>query len=265
MYEEWLNKKEISEDIISDSLVSKFKSCLSGDFNTKSLLGIHWCVTQPVESLNNLSEDGHIKKGKFLPPISLEQRMWASSKIIFNQKLFLNKKIKRYSEIKKIEKKESESSGELYFVDVEHNYFQDDLLAINEVQTLVYKKTSLKKLNKEKNLPTLDKKLITITPNNIMLFRFSAISFNSHRIHYDKDYASNIENYEDLVVQGPLIASLVMNLIQSIDLDKDLKEFEFKNNLPAYVNNGLNIYTKDNTVMVLNDADQILMSAKYKV
>ena len=85
--EKWLNKKESSEELITDSLIQKFKACLSADVDLSNLLGLHWCLAQPIESNFNLSEDGHIKKGNFMPPIPLEQRMWASSSIYFYKNL----------------------------------------------------------------------------------------------------------------------------------------------------------------------------------
>ena len=190
--------------------------------------------------------------------------MWASSCINFYNKLTINKSINRSSEIKKIEKKISKKTGELFFLDIEHKYFQGDLLMISEVQTLVYKNPSIKESNITESSVNPEKEKIKIVPNTIMLFRFSALSFNSHRIHYDKDYAINEENYKNLVVQGPLIASLVMNFIQSKNINEDLKEFEFRNTLPAYVNEGLNIYIGNNEVNVFNDQDKVLMAGKYK-
>ena len=135
---------------------------------------------------------------------------------------------------------------------------------ISEVQTLVLKNPSIKESNSTESSVNPENEKIKIVPNTIMLFRFSALSFNSHRIHYDKDYAINEENYKNLVVQGPLIASLVMNFIQSKNLTKDLKKFEFRNTLPAYVNEGLNVYIGNNEVNVFNDQDQVLMTGKYK-
>ena len=96
------------------------------------------------------------------------------------------------------------------------------------------------------------------------LFRFSAITFNSHRIHYDKDYATERESYPNLVVQGPLIACLAMNLIQSNNLKHHLKAFKFKNVFPAFVNESLNIYADLGEVIVSNDKNQILMNGSYK-
>ena len=103
--EKWLNKKESSRELITDSLIQKFEACLSADVDLSNLLGLHWCLAQPIESNINLSEDGHIKKGNFMPPIPLEQRMWASSSIKFYKNLSSLNEIKRVSEIKKIETK----------------------------------------------------------------------------------------------------------------------------------------------------------------
>lgn len=264
MYEEWINKKETVSDVISDSLISKFKTCLTAEIDMSYLLGIHWCLTLPAEPIENLSDDGHIKRGNFLPPVNLEQRMWASSEINFHNKLIVNKEIIRISEIDKIEKKIGKNSNELLFVDIEHNYFQDKVLMIKEIQTLVYKNPLVAKTKEEKNSIKPSTELVTITPNNVMLFRFSALTFNSHRIHFDKNYAQKKENYKDLIVQGPLIASLVMNLIQSKNSNKFLKKFSFRNTSPAYVNEGLNIKLDDNEVTTYNDEGQVLMSGIYE-
>lgn len=264
MYEEWINKKETASDVISDSLISKFKTSLTAEIDMSYLLGIHWCLTLPVEPIENLSDDGHIKKGKFLPPIDLEQRMWASSEINFHNKLIVNKEIIRVSEIKKIEKKIGKNNNELLFVDIEHNYFQDKVLKIKEIQTLVYKNPLVVKTKEETNSIKPNTEFLTITPSNVMLFRFSALTYNSHRIHFDKSYAKEKENYKDLIVQGPLIASLAMNLIQSRNPNDYLKKFKFRNTSPAYVNEGLNIQLNDNEVTTYNDEGQLLMSGIYE-
>lgn len=262
--EKWLNKKESSRELITDSLIQKFEACLSADVDLSNLLGLHWCLAQPIESNFNLSEDGHIKKGNFMPPIPLEQRMWASSSINFYKNLSSLNEIKRVSEIKKIETKHSQKSGELYFLEIQHEYYEKEALLIKENQSLVYKNFSSNKYNGPLN--TLDdRKLIKrVVPDNRMLFRFSAITFNSHRIHYDKDYATEKESYPNLVVQGPLIASLAMNLIQSNNLKHHLKEFKFKNVSPAFVNESINIYADEGEVIVSNDKNQILMNGNYK-
>ena len=264
MYEEWINKKETVSDVISDSLISKFKTCLTAEIDMSYLLGIHWCLTLPAEPIENLSNDGHIKKGNFLPPVNLEQRMWASSDINFHNKLIVNKEIIRVSEIDKIEKKIGKNNNELLFVDIEHNYFQDKVLMIKEIQTLVYKNPLIAKTKEEKNSIKPNTELVTIKPNNVMLFRFSALTFNSHRIHFDKNYAQEKENYKDLIVQGPLIASLVMNLIQSRNPNNYLKKFKFKNTSPAFVNEGLNIQLNDYEVTACNDEGQVLMSGIFE-
>ena len=98
----WLNKKESSKEIVTDSLIQKYKACLSADVDVKNLLGLHWCLTQPKETRLNLNIDGHIKKGNFMPPIPLEQRMWAASSISFFEDLSSVNEIERFSEIKKI-------------------------------------------------------------------------------------------------------------------------------------------------------------------
>ena len=260
----WLNKKESSKEIVTDSLIQKYKACLSADVDVKNLLGLHWCLTQPKETRLNLNIDGHIKKGNFMPPIPLEQRMWAASSISFFEDLSSVNEIERFSEIKKIERKISKNSGELYFVEIEHNYYSEKILLIRETQSLVYKEFSSIKIKK----PLIDienKKILKkVMPDNTMLFRFSAITFNSHRIHYDKDYAIKKENYPDLVVQGPLIATIVMNLIQSNNSAHHLKEFNFINVSPAFVNQNLIICANEKEVLVVNDNNEILMEGKYK-
>ena len=130
--EKWLNKKESSKELITDSLIQKFEACLSADVDLSNLLGLHWCLAQPIEFNFNLSEDGHIKKGNFMPPIPLEQRMWASSSIYFYKNLSSLNEIKRVSEIKKIETKHSQKSGELYFLEIQHEYYEKEALLIGK-------------------------------------------------------------------------------------------------------------------------------------
>lgn len=169
-----------------------------------------WIYFLPIVITSDIGKDGHPKRGGFLPPVELGRRMWAGSRINFKSDLFIGEKIEKSSEIINISEKEGQS-GKMVFVTVKHQIYSNRGLAIEEEQDIVY-------VNIPKAFVTPNPKLLPTSLSwqenypfdSILLFRFSAITFNSHKIHYDRQYALEEEKYPGLLLQGPLQALLLL-------------------------------------------------------
>jgi len=180
--------------------------------------GFHWCLCLPDAPTATLGPDGHPRRddsaASFLPPIPLPRRMWASSAVEFLQPLIVGEPVTRISRVQSVTEKAG-GSGQLVFVDVAHETSGPRGLAVREVQSLVYP------IHR------------ALTPSTPLLFRYSALTFNSHRIHYDAPYAIEAENYRGLVVHGPLTATLLLDLARRELGDNTLKSFAFRGLSPA--------------------------------
>lgn len=195
----------------------------------------HWLYFWDVRPPEGLGVDGHPAKGGFLPPVPLPRRMWAGGRLVFKQPLRLGEKVTKTSKILKVEAK-SGKSGQLVFVTVEHRLAGEAGLAIIEEQDLVYREAaapgSIKAPAETGETPQAPW-LRSVTPDSVLLFRYSALTMNGHRIHYDRPYAMDEEAYPALVVQGPLQATLLADLAVR-HLDAPLATFDFRGQVPAF-------------------------------
>ena len=170
----------------------------------------HWVAFPPTAPMEDLGPDGHPKLGGFLPDLGLNRRMWASGKLRFLRPLHVGERLTQTSEILSVEHKES-ASGPMAFVTVHHRIDGEDGPAIDEDQTIVYLQIPPEfrapKAIPAPDAPTFDRS-VAVTPP--LLFRYSAATFNAHRIHYDRPYAMDVEHYPGLVVHGPLQATFLM-------------------------------------------------------
>ncbi|MCY3727280.1 MAG: MaoC family dehydratase N-terminal domain-containing protein [Rhodobacteraceae bacterium] len=188
----------------------------------------HWLYFLEARPISELGREGHPKTGGFLPPVELPRRMWAGGRFEFINPLILGKEVTKYSTITSIVKKEGRS-GKLCFVTVKHNIYQEGQSAVIEEHDIVYREDPLPDAPQSEPKPTsvLVDFSETIRPTEIMLFRYSALTFNGHRIHYDIDYARNVESYEGLVFHGPLTATLLIDLALR-QTGKQPKQFSFR-------------------------------------
>lgn len=189
----------------------------------------HWCYFLPVPRLSDLGPDGHPKKGGLLPPIPLPRRMWAGSNLRFLRPLVVGERISRRSVIEDVTLKEGRT-GRLAFVKVRHEVCGESGLAIVEQQDIVYRNpsTPADAAPAPSPAPTGAQWMRTITPSTALLFRYSALTFNSHRIHYDRAYAQQDEGYGGLVVHGPMIATLLVDLVRQNLPHARIVEFSFR-------------------------------------
>ena len=196
----------------------------------------HWLYFLEAKPLHQLGRDGHPTKGEFLPPVSLPRRMWAGGRFEFHSPLILGKDVTKRSTIKSISEKEGRS-GSLCFVTVAHEVFQDGALAMTEEHDIVYREDPSQAAPKvapkaaAKAAPTDASFSETVQPSEVMLFRYSALTFNGHRIHYDSAYAQQVEGYEGLVFHGPLTATLLVDLARR-QTGRMPRAFEFRGTAP---------------------------------
>lgn len=192
----------------------------------------HWLYFLEATPARNLGRDAHPKKGGFLPPVDLPRRMWAGGRVKFNAPLILGHTVMRRSTVKSIEDKTG-STGRLCFVTVLHEVFQNGDLAISEEQDIVYREDPAPDVPtpRPKLAPTIADHSARIIPSAVMLFRYSALTFNGHRIHYDVEYARNVEGYDGLVFHGPLTATLLADLAQEVSA-KPLVQFDYRGIAP---------------------------------
>ena len=207
--------------------------------------GIHFCLCTPEAPTASLGEDGHPRRDAgadgFLPPVPLPRRMWAGSAITFHRPITATARVERVSRIAAIAEKTGES-GALVFVEIDHTTYADRERAVEERQTLVYREAAAG--DAPLSPPELSGERFdrggwdahrVLTPDPRLLFRYSALTFNSHRIHYDLPYARDVERYRGLVVHGPLTASLLLQLAGAQFGNNRLARFAFRGVSPAIV------------------------------
>ena len=195
----------------------------------------HWAFCVDMVAQSQLGPDGHPRKGNFLPDLGLPRRMWAGSRIKFHTSLIIGNSITKTSKIVSITPK-SGKTGKLVFVVVRHSWYASGTLAIEEEQDIVYRELS-GTVSMKNNGSTISQRPTwtrEIFPDSVKLFRYSAITFNSHRIHYDRPYCLNDEGYSGLVVHGPLIATLLIDLFQVNNPNSIIKEFSFRAVAPLF-------------------------------
>jgi 3-methylfumaryl-CoA hydratase len=195
----------------------------------------HWLYFLPVARQSEIGADGHPRRGGFLPPVALPRRMWAGSQMRFSRPLKVGADITRSSRIAEVRPKEGRS-GALVFVKVEHRIDDADGLLLEEVQDIVYRDAAKpgEAVPEPQPAPAEAHWRHDIHPDPVLLFRFSALTFNSHRIHYDLPYATGVEHYPALVVHGPLIATLLLDALHRELPGRSLQGFSFRAVRPLF-------------------------------
>ena len=196
----------------------------------------HWLYFWTPAAQTEIGSDGHPQKGNFLPDLGLPRRMAAGGRITFSAPLTIGCQAERHSRVISVEHKEGRS-GRLAFVTVEHEIQANGITAIREEQDIVYREPPQPGQPQPKPTPAptaadFERK---ISPTEVLLFRYSALTLNGHRIHYDRDYARNVEDYPDLVVHGPLIATLLLDAVARFAPDAVVREYSFKAVRPTFL------------------------------
>ncbi|WP_233420327.1 MULTISPECIES: FAS1-like dehydratase domain-containing protein [Halomonadaceae] len=220
--EDWIGKKESCRDRLDPSHAGRIAAMLDRPLSQEGdvLEPLwHWAFFQIPVPPSETGPDGHIAPGGFLPKSEGNTRMWAGGRVQFHQPLIIGQPAQRESRIKAVNEKNGRS-GKLLFVTVEHEYRQNGELCLSEEQDIVYKAPAAPRLSLDKPVAEAQWSQ-TVKPSPLLLFRYSAVTFNGHRIHYDHPYTTREEGYLDLVVHGPLIATLMVQAF--VDSNPDLR------------------------------------------
>jgi 3-methylfumaryl-CoA hydratase len=236
-FEDWVGRTQVVTDTL-DCARSNALRAAPGDEGLLRLgdplpLLHHWLYFWDVQPPTGLGTDGHPAKGGFLPPVPLPRRMWAGGRLTLHQPLLLGAQVTRTSTIVSVTQK-SGRSGTLRFVTVRHDLAAGGEIAVSEEQDLVYRAPAATSIPLPVPQPAPDTPWQeTVTPDSVLLFRYSALTMNGHRIHYDRPYAIEEEAYPALVVHGPLQATLMIALAQR-NLDAPITGFSFRGQQPAF-------------------------------
>jgi 3-methylfumaryl-CoA hydratase len=188
----------------------------------------HWTYFLATAAQNRLGPDGHPARGGFLPPVPLPRRMWAGSQLEFMAPLRVGTTARRTSTVTDVVCKKGKT-GPLVFVNVAHEVHVGLRLHLREVQNIVYREAAVTGESSAPQAPPVDADwTLDHQPDAALLFRYSALTFNSHRIHYDHPYATRVEGYADLVVHGPLIATLLLEAAQQHNAGRAVRSFSFR-------------------------------------
>jgi 3-methylfumaryl-CoA hydratase len=238
--QEWLGKTETLQDTVTSAPVKALAATLDrpdpapskGTFLPELW---HWLYFLPCALQSEIGVDGHPKRGGFLPPVPLPRRMWAGSRIQWLAPLSVGDEIERISKIQSVTHKAGRT-GDLIFVLVQHQISNQHGLALIEEHDIVYRDAPGPNDQPvtPTPAPTNAKWTKTITPDDVFLFRYSALTFNGHRIHYDRKYVTEVEGYPGLIVHGPLIATLLVDLVRQSIPACTLKNFEFRAIRPTF-------------------------------
>ncbi|NDV51618.1 MaoC family dehydratase N-terminal domain-containing protein [Salipiger sp. PrR003] len=232
----WIGGEETRLELLTPALAERFNATFgrSGplDDGAEAPLLIHLCLTQPAVPANQLGPDGHPARGGFLPPVPLPRRMWAGGAFAFHRPLRIGALVTRRSTIRDVTLKQGRT-GALCFVIVEHEISDESGPALTERQDIVYRgiDSAAPKSEPAAADPGAHRKEIVADP--VLLFRYSALTFNGHRIHYDQPYVTGEEGYPGLIIHGPLQATLLAQY--AADLRGTVpSEFRFRSLSPIF-------------------------------
>lgn len=212
---DWIGRQEQApQDAITPRLLAAFRATL-GAFAAPVAVppGLHWCLSPPMQPPEALGPDGHPARGAFLPPVALPRRMWAGGELEFLAPFEPGDAVARLSRIDSVTQKQGRS-GPLCFVSVRHDLSTPRGPALREIHHIVYRKAATGAAGAALPLPVCPEFVAEwqVPVDPVLLFRYSALTFNGHRIHYDEPYARTVEHYPGLVIHGPLMATLMLNL-----------------------------------------------------
>ena len=238
----WIGKTTEASDIVTAQLVKGLRATLFLDIGTPTTgdaapFTVHWCLAQPVYPMSMLGPDGHPTRGGFLPPVPLPRRMWAGGEIEFVEPLRVGDDAKRSSRIADVTLKTG-STGALCFVSVEHTITTSRGVAIRERQDIVYRDMpgggQAAAPTKPPAPPPPARHRQSHLADAVLLFRYSALTFNGHRIHYDRDYVTKVEGYPGLIFHGPMQAALLVEFAAHLHGGIAPKKFSYRGVQPLF-------------------------------
>jgi 3-methylfumaryl-CoA hydratase len=230
---QWLDKTETRHDQISPALAAALAATLDGP--RQPLAGDalpplwHWIYFWSVCRQSEVGADGHPQRGGFLPPVPLPRRMWAGGRLRFAAPLPIGAAAEKVSRIASVDVKQGRT-GALAFVTVQHTVRHQGQLCLTEEHDIVYRDLPQPgaPVVLPKSAPGDARWSRRVEPDPVLLFRYSALTFNGHRIHYDRSYVTGVEGYPGLIVHGPLIATLLADLVAREMPQAVMREFNFR-------------------------------------
>jgi 3-methylfumaryl-CoA hydratase len=241
---DWIGRSETVRDTVTAATAEALAATLNHEprewvgGDTLPLLW-HWTICTGAKRQSDLGPDGHAAKGGFLPPIDKPRRMWVRGTVKQTAPLRVGEAVKKVSTVKTIEPKEG-ASGAFVLVTVEHVFTVSGDVRLTETQTLAYRDAPAEPTPEIEPLadgipqPDWAGASRIITPDPVLLFRYSALTFNGHRIHYDRTHATQTEGYPGLVVHGPLIATLLAETARAAEPDAMFTHFKFRAVAPIF-------------------------------
>lgn len=239
-YIDWVGKKESSNALVTSNHADALSATLNRDDpplkeGDTIPQGWHVIYFHEIVKLCETGSDGHPKRGEFLPPIDLPRRMWAGTKATYHKPIYVGEWIKKTTTIEAVTPKVGKT-GDLVFLKLKHEIEGNNGIAVTEIQDVVYREEAKTSLTYD-ILPSAPFPAVwsrDVEPTPVLLFRFSALTMNSHRIHYDRKYVMEVENYPGLLVHGPLTQILLMDLFRHRLSNKLLKDISVRAVSPLY-------------------------------
>jgi 3-methylfumaryl-CoA hydratase len=237
-WSDWVGRRETAADKASAWPIQALAATLDAPANARAGDPLpplaHWLYFLPVAPRSRLAPNGHEELGEFLPPVPLERRMWAGGRFVFHDALRVGDAMEKTSEILKIEEKETKS-GPMALVTVRHEVRSPRGLALVEEQDIAYLETpKVYAPPKPVALPCGLSWQAPFPIDTTLLFRFSALTFNGHRIHYDLAYTTEVEHYPGLLVHGPLQAMLLIRAAAERNPEKSVARYSFRGVRPLF-------------------------------
>ena len=249
--QDWIGRSETLEDIATATPYAALAATLDHPDIRRPTAGTplpslwHWLYFLPLSQQSEIGPDGHARRGGFMPPVELPRRMWAGSDFEFHEPLLIGDQLSRTSTIIDVKEK-SGRTGNLIFVKVRHEIRRNGHgnVALTEHHNIVYRGAPdpADAPPPPQPAPSVSAWERTVVPSDVLLFRYSALTFNGHRIHYDRQYVTEVEGYPGLIVHGPLIATLLMDLLRRHLPDAQVSRFEFKAVRPIFDINSFSVH-----------------------
>jgi 3-methylfumaryl-CoA hydratase len=249
---QWIGRSTQASDIVTAQLVKGLRATLFMEIGEPkpgdaAPFTVHWCLAQPVYPMSELGPDGHPTRGGFLPPVPLPRRMWAGGELEFFEPLRVGDEVTRTSRIADVTMKTG-STGVLCFVSVDHLITTSRGAALRERQDIVYRDISSTQPSapaKPEAPPPAAKHRETHPADPVLLFRYSALTFNGHRIHYDRDYVTKVEGYPGLIFHGPMQAAFLVEFAAKLHDGTAPKKFVYRGLRPLFEGSEFSVNASD--------------------
>lgn len=248
--QDWIGRSESVNDIITATPCAALAATLDHPPERPAAGSVlpplwHWLYFLPLHRQSEIGPDGHARRGGFMPPVPLPRRMWAGSQFEFHSPIRVGDAVRRVSTIAGVSEKAGRT-GPLVFVKVRHEVICNGGTepAITEFHDIVYREPARPEeaAPPPQPAPRQSSWVRQISPDDVLLFRYSALTFNGHRIHYDRRYVTEVEGYPGLIVHGPLIATLLMDLLRRERPEAVVKSFEFRAVRPTFDLNPFSVH-----------------------